>query len=87
MFTPKRPPPVGVGVTFVLLIFWAVHFPDFFIFDPLKSPWGGWVNLFWARMIPASIRMRAKFGWSQTVVSKMGVQTHTRTHTQRDTAA
>ena len=95
----KIPSPggVGVGSTFLSLIFLAVHniSRTFDFFYPLKSPppldppGMRWVELFLVRMIPRSIRiMRTKFGCNQTVVSKMGggqcgtdTLTHTRTHT------
>ena len=52
---------------------------------PLGPPWGGWANLFWARMIPASISICVQnFVGSQTVMSKKGAhtRTHARTHTR-----
>ena len=68
-------------------------FPGLLNFYPLKLLWGGVGKICLgsndSRINP---HMRAKFGCSQTVVSKKGgvqtdTHTHTHTHTQSDTAA
>ena len=63
-----------------------LHFPDFLIVDPLKSPTGvGWANYFRFESFPdLSAYMGAEFGRCLVVVSKKGCKDRL-THTHRGT--
>ena len=90
-FTTKTPSPWwGGGVSNFFFLGSSWHFPDFWIFDSLKSPlrplWGGVGQICWARMIPGSTRTCVPnlVAVRRSCRKKGGTDRHTDTQTHTD---